>query len=449
MDDRDSDFFNTIGADEFKHSGGGDECILVYRKSELLKMSHEQLLEHALILQDAYVRLERENSLNAWETREFNNNLTYFSQVAKLANQLNAATIETISNIVANDLPSYFNCSRAILFLYDAETEMLTLHASTGPCPKSLPLNRVINGDHFIFQLLFHRVDPYMTEYHPESGSIIPDDQADAMLPVPPEWVELFSNRAIIFPLTMRTSGDGEHSDMPLGGIIIGYPNARFEPKDVDLSFIFNNLISTSLYNAMLLSKLNEMTIIDSLTHLYNRRHLITLLSSSMAQAKRQRHDLSIAMLDIDHFKRFNDTFGHICGDEVLRQVGERLKLSIRNEVDIPARYGGEEFVAIMPFTSMDQAVKVAERIRANIENRPFTWERHQFAVTGSLGVAEYLDGETVEQFIDRADRALYKAKNGGRNRVSDAPNAKVSTQLRMRKNSSIKENVIDNRIDA
>jgi diguanylate cyclase (GGDEF)-like protein len=164
-----------------------------------------------------------------------------------------------------------------------------------------------------------------------------------------------------------------------------------------------------------------------------------------MAQARRQRHDLSIAMLDIDHFKRFNDTFGHICGDAVLRQVGERVKLSIRNEVDTPARYGGEEFMVIMPFTSPDRAMMAAERIRINIENHPFTWERHQLSATVSLGVAGYLDGETIEQFIDRADRALYKAKSDGRNRVSEA------SRLRMRRDSPIEdeEYLISNRADA
>jgi diguanylate cyclase (GGDEF)-like protein len=381
-------------------------------------MSREQLIAHTVSLQNAYAQLENDSSYQAWEVREVKNSLNYFSIVAKLANRLNAAGIETIAEIVLTELPWIFNCSRAALFLYDDDTETLNLHAASGSFPTLAPLNRQVDGNHLLFQLFLGRLEPFMTEYIQETKSIIIDGQWESSIPVTPEWLEIFANRAIVFPLTMKQQDEGDHPPLLLGGIVVGDPKGAIELNNVDFSFIFGNLISSSLHNAMLIHKLNDMTIIDPLTNLFNRRHLINLLSASMTQARRQPHDLAIAMLDIDHFKRCNDTYGHVCGDEVLRQVGERIKLSIRNEVDLPARYGGEEFVVIMPYTDMDRAMIVAERVRSDIMDSGMIWEDKKISITCSLGVAEYVDGETVEQFIDRADMALYQAKRTGRNQV-------------------------------
>lgn len=126
-------------------------------------------------------------------------------------------------------------------------------------------------------------------------------------------------------------------------------------------------------------------------------------------------------MADIDNFKRFNDCYGHICGDEVLRNMATALRSGIRAGVDVPARYGGEEFVLVMPFTDLNMAMEVTNRIRKQIEGNRVIFENRELSVTCSFGVAEYQDGESLEKLVNRADAALYHAKKMGRNRVCAA----------------------------
>ncbi len=137
-----------------------------------------------------------------------------------------------------------------------------------------------------------------------------------------------------------------------------------------------------------------------------------------MSLADRHSHDLSIVMLDIDYFKVFNDTYGHIYGDEVLREVAALLKNGLRTGGDVPARFGGEEFLLVMPYTALETAVEVAERLRRAIRDHRIRFAHVDLGVTCSFGVAQYVSGESLERFIDRADTALYQAKNGGRDQV-------------------------------
>ncbi|MCC8165975.1 MAG: GGDEF domain-containing protein [Planctomycetes bacterium] len=140
-------------------------------------------------------------------------------------------------------------------------------------------------------------------------------------------------------------------------------------------------------------------------------------LEEAIRQADRHCQPLSIAMADIDFFKRFNDRYGHLCGDAVLREFSVILKSGVRVGVDIPARYG-EEFLLILPFTDLKGAGEVSERIRRAIERMVVQYDGLKLSVTCSFGVTQYQPGETMQKFIDRADEALYTAKAGGRNRV-------------------------------
>ena len=399
-----------------RHEPMGAESASIYSLGELKDMPRENLIAHTVSLQSAYIQLENDNRFQAWEFREFQKNLTYFSRVAKLANRLNAASIETISDLAINELPSYFNCRLAVFFIYNSDTETLYFRSASSECPMQSPLSRERDGDHFLFKLFLADTDPYVAEYDSAHHAVIPDGRPEFKVDIPLEWLEFFGHRCLVFPLTIKHL-DSERSDI-LGGIIVGNPKGSLELKDADLSTIFGNLFSSSLHNAMLVDKLNAMTIIDPLTQLFNRRHLLSQLGSAMTHAKRQKHDLSIAMLDIAHFKRFNDNYGHLCGDKVLRMFADRIKTSIRADIDIPARYGGEEFIIIMPYTGIEQAMMVAERVRSEIEMQKFNFTDKALAVTCSIGVAEYSQDKTMEEFIDRADMVLYNAKRGGRTRV-------------------------------
>lgn len=166
-----------------------------------------------------------------------------------------------------------------------------------------------------------------------------------------------------------------------------------------------------------------EMAITDALTGLHNRRYMESHLSTLAEQASSRAKPLSLMILDIDYFKSINDTYGHDAGDDVLREFAVRIRKSIRG-IDLACRYGGEEFVIVMPETDMQVAGLIAERLRRSIASETFAVNKgtKRIDVTISIGLAT-LDrkGEPVADVLKRADTALYRAKNDGRNRVVSA----------------------------
>jgi two-component system cell cycle response regulator len=163
-----------------------------------------------------------------------------------------------------------------------------------------------------------------------------------------------------------------------------------------------------------------EMAITDALTGLYNRRYMETHLGALVEQAAGKSKPLTLLVLDIDHFKAINDTFGHDVGDDVLREFALRIRKSIRG-IDLACRYGGEEFVVVMPETDMAVATMVAERLRRRIASEPFSIQQgaRTLEVTISIGIAALKRrDDKAAQILKRADEALYRAKRDGRNRV-------------------------------
>lgn len=162
--------------------------------------------------------------------------------------------------------------------------------------------------------------------------------------------------------------------------------------------------------------ELERLAITDPVTMLRNHRFFQDQLKIEVARALRHGRDLSLIMLDIDHFKLFNDTHGHPTGDKLLRGVAQRLTEAVRN-LDTVARYGGEEFAILLPDTPIDRAQLVAERVRQMFSNNPFVIDEHSTLVTMSLGVASCpAHAKTATSLVEVADRALYRAKGQGRN---------------------------------
>ncbi|MCP1366416.1 sensor domain-containing diguanylate cyclase, partial [Halomonas sp. BBD48] len=160
---------------------------------------------------------------------------------------------------------------------------------------------------------------------------------------------------------------------------------------------------------------LRELTGTDDLTGLANRRRLNERLKEEMSRARRHRHTLTLILVDLDHFKRINDTWGHLAGDQVLQGIG-RLCLDTLRQEDVVARLGGEEFAILLPLTRLDDGRRLAERLRQCIETHDFGLG--EATITASLGVAECRADDDIETLLDRADRSLYTAKRTGRNRV-------------------------------
>lgn len=163
-------------------------------------------------------------------------------------------------------------------------------------------------------------------------------------------------------------------------------------------------------------NELQELSIKDNLTSLYNQRHFYGVLQKEMARAHRQSHPLCMLLLDLDNFKRLNDTRGHLAGDRILERVGQIMKECTREHVDYAFRYGGDEFTIILTETNPKQAAEVAERIRLQLPE-----SLDDATLTFSIGLAEFTDSMTLEQFIHSADQAMYAAKKDGGNRISFA----------------------------
>ncbi len=222
----------------------------------------------------------------------------------------------------------------------------------------------------------------------------------------------------------------------------IGEWRRRWEEKNRELEGYNRELLALKdLYKERarelraVMEKLEEVSITDDLTQIYNHRYLISRLHYEFERAKRYGSSISLMMLDIDHFKVYNDNNGHLAGDDALRKVAKLINGAIR-ETDIAGRYGGEEFAVILLHADMIQIAEVAERIRGTIEETPFPNEELQpiGKITVSIGGSCLSDGMmTIEDLIRSADEALYRAKRNGRNQIAiEGRVSERSTHLRI-----------------
>lgn len=166
--------------------------------------------------------------------------------------------------------------------------------------------------------------------------------------------------------------------------------------------------------------ELDEVAHFDVLTQVMNRRGYEDMLDRLWKDHERRKTSLSILLMDIDHFKAYNDNYGHIKGDECLREVAQTLKAELKRPIDVIARYGGEEFVVILPGTDINGAKQVGERFinALKIANLPHEFSSAANHVTVSVGTAQVLEDDSLTSLLKRADTALYQAKDSGRNRV-------------------------------
>jgi diguanylate cyclase (GGDEF)-like protein/PAS domain S-box-containing protein len=191
-----------------------------------------------------------------------------------------------------------------------------------------------------------------------------------------------------------------------------------FGRDQANLAQAFGSQAAAAIANARLFSEVQRLAITDPLTGLYNRRGFAEIGHREIERTRRYKRPLSCVLLDIDHFKRINDTYKHAIGDQVLRTLADRCRNRTR-EVDILGRYGGEEMVILLPETDRAGALVAAEHLRRDVADEPFETEVGPLWVTISLGVADSIDGKLeLDALVDRADAAMYAAKQSGRNRV-------------------------------
>jgi len=200
---------------------------------------------------------------------------------------------------------------------------------------------------------------------------------------------------------------------------VIGYLVANgVDEKDRDNFQILGQQFLIGLKRALLYKKVQELSITDSLTQLFSRQHFLNRLKEELRRSKRFKLSFSFLMVDIDKFKDFNDKYGHLVGDAILRVVSKTIKETLR-QIDFVGRYGGEELVVVLAETNKEQALFVAERLRRAIESKGIKVYDEELKVTVSIGLATFpQDADDAAVIIEAADKALYKAKQAGRNKV-------------------------------
>lgn len=232
-----------------------------------------------------------------------------------------------------------------------------------------------------------------------------------------------------------KTNGKNPNSliyyPLSIGDRIIGvltvqsYETNAYSERDVESIKILASYIAIALNNSqqsealkLAIDELEISSTTDPLTELYNRRYMLRKIDLERERFKRSTKPFSIIIADIDHFKDINDTYGHDCGDYVLKELATLMKNLLR-KVDFIARWGGEEFLMLLTETDASEALIMAERLRLRIAQHPFNFQSQQLHVTMTFGISEYQDEPSMEEAFKRADRALYHGKNHGRNQCN------------------------------
>ena len=198
------------------------------------------------------------------------------------------------------------------------------------------------------------------------------------------------------------------------------YPDPVAQMADTIFGAVFAIFGNYMLIRACLglyyqqLARVNEIAILDAMTGLYNHNHIVDRLTEEINRVSRSGVPLSIMIMDVDHFKKINDTYGHIMGDRVMKQVSHAIKTNCRS-IDLIGRYGGDEILVVLPETTAEMAMVSGERLLEKVRGLEFDRE---LTLTCSAGIAQFENGNTADNLIEKADQGLYQAKDAGRNRV-------------------------------
>lgn len=294
------------------------------------------------------------------------------------------------------------SADKGMLYLVAPETGELQVRAVQGYTDPRIRTLRVTSGNSLTSRsvrerrpLLVNDVQAELVVNH--GDELIGDHQAAA---------------TIIAPLIF-----GEQT---LGAISLSSTHRyAFTETDLQLLVSFAAMATTAINNAQLHAAVQKQAVTDILTKVYNRRGLFELAQREVVRAHRFGRPLSAMLLDIDLFKNINDTYGHLTGDMILAGVSAEFIRQLR-QVDLLGRYGGDEFIALLPETELAQAIQIAERLRKSVSELKFNTSSGQVRVTVSVGVAVLEKDDNLETLIKKADKALYRAKEVGRNNVGD-----------------------------
>ena len=322
-----------------------------------------------------------------------------YQELIDLHKAISLLSLEQISSVLIDRLPSVFSIDYFTLFLYDQDKRKLNLMCHNHPeieSSFSISLSSSPIMEAAVLRGQYIREQDFSTSSY-YRGADNPLFKKGYFVSIP-----LMIEKEVVGVLNIN---DVDQDSFNVG----------------DLGFILNlsELIAMSISNAVLYEQTKKLAVTDGLTGISNRPNMEQSLLSEFERSKRYNSPLSIVLLDVDHFKDVNDSYGHQKGDEILVTFASILKKFCRAN-DIAARYGGEEFLMILPQSNAQGAFKIAERVREEIMKMSFVGNDSKFSVTTSCGVAElnrdYM--KNTDQLINVADNAMYEAKNSGRNKT-------------------------------
>ena len=322
-----------------------------------------------------------------------------YQELIDFHKSISLLSLDGISTVLVNRLPSILSIHFFTLFLYDKDKRMLNLISHNRPDIESsfsLPLSSspimeaaILSGKYILEESFID------SKYYRKSDNKLFKKDYFATIPLKIE-------KEIVGVLNIN---DGE--------------KVSFNVSNLDFVLKLSEFISMTVSNAVLYERTKKLSVTDGLTGISNRPNMEQVLRSEFERSMRYGAPLSVVLLDVDHFKGVNDTYGHQKGDEILVAFASLLKKFCRAN-DTAARYGGEEFLMILPQSNAQGAFKIAERVREEMMKLSFTGNESNFSVTTSSGVVE-LDRDFIkntDQLVAMADQALYEAKNSGRNKT-------------------------------
>lgn len=328
--------------------------------------------------------------------------VSLLEQITPLAHQINCLDIQRIATICTRKIPRLLGARLASLYVLDESSGMLHLQKSNHP----YLINKIVS---------LNQNPPTVMVMAAKSRKLIHINDIDAHTePVIKKSQRPFANNyvtknCLIVPLLCQ--------DKVVGVLNLSDKTdaAGFTREDVALVELLGQLIGASIGNISLFERIQHQARTDGLTGLANHRTFYEVLEQELWRSKRYGEQISLIMVDIDNLKTINDTFGHKAGDKVIMETSRRIKESIR-QIDTAARYGGDEFAIILPNTSLADATVVAERMVSVVSSTPVVWRKDEIPVSISVGLGPYGPDSTPDDITSRADKALYAAKQAGKN---------------------------------
>ncbi|MCK4753294.1 MAG: sensor domain-containing diguanylate cyclase [Planctomycetes bacterium] len=331
-------------------------------------------------------------------------NVSLLERITPLAQQINCLDLERIAKVCIESIPQLVGVGFASLYILDDTNNILHLQK----CNHPFLINKIVSLNQTPPSPMVMAVNT--------KELILVDDIDNHKKPVIKKSQRAFADNyktknCAIAPLICqdRVVGVLNLSDKTEGG--------GFGLEDIAMIELIGQLVGASIGNVKLFERMQRQAMTDGLTGLVNHKQFYDTLEKELWRSRRYGGQISLIMVDIDNLKAINDVYGHRAGDKVIKKISNKIKECIR-QIDTAARYGGDEFAVILPNTSIDAALIVANRMVDAVSNSPVTWKKEHIAISISVGLGEYNSDTSPEDITSRSDKALYTAKQAGKNTV-------------------------------